>query len=470
MEVVILIRSASNVAMSRATRDTVGDRGYCEVVRLADTYLGPPATLLRRVRKQGYTYKLPPVPATSSFLSVTILNLNFAYLPPTQVSSSTAHTITTTINDKMVKPQRKVQKPAENSPSTAENPEESGVSKETCVLEAKPLATSQTAEGVDNTETELVELHLPDETSTFEKILAKIQQPSHDEDVVGAPPEATDYTGHLHTTEEVVRDTLNKVGNGVVYVRRIGYKVKEIDYPQHAKSALRWSAAHPYQTALQVGMGVLMEVASPPVGLTQSPAATNLLILLAGSAAAARHAVYRTISSPSTFAMLQSAGAGGYGAPIIHGLVRAGSVAASGLGVITTTFGKGELPTSEGTLSADSIDLEEHGSSKQRLEGEGPSDETKSAEEAKEQDSILQRTFGKSKLVRSESELSSLLQLSTTNKTPLITLWTASWCSSCRTIRPFLADLIERDALGEIHGGVAYAEVEMDSPDIGALA
>lgn len=123
-----------------------------------------------------------------------------------------------------------------------------------------------------------------------------------------------------------------------------------------------------------------------------------MLILSAGSAAAARHAAYRTISSPSTFAMLQSAGAGGYGAPIVHGLVRAGSVAASGLGVITTTFGKGELPSSEGTLSADSIAIEEHGGSKQRLEGEGPSDGTKSAEEAKEQDSILQRTFGKSKL------------------------------------------------------------------------
>ncbi|KAL8856715.1 MAG: hypothetical protein Q9178_006672 [Gyalolechia marmorata] len=72
--------------------------------------------------------------------------------------------------------------------------------------------------------------------------------------------------------------------------------------------------------------------------------------------------------------------------------------------------------------------------------------------------------------VRSESELSSLLQLSTSNKTPLITLWTASWCSSCRTIRPFLADLIENDALSESHGGVGYVEVEMDSPDIGTLA
>ncbi|KAL8726404.1 MAG: hypothetical protein Q9166_006755 [cf. Caloplaca sp. 2 TL-2023] len=72
--------------------------------------------------------------------------------------------------------------------------------------------------------------------------------------------------------------------------------------------------------------------------------------------------------------------------------------------------------------------------------------------------------------VRSEFELSNLLLLSSSNKTPLITLWTASWCSSCRTIRPFLADLIERDALGEANGSVGYAEVEMDAPDIGALA
>ncbi|KAL8709930.1 MAG: hypothetical protein Q9220_005380 [cf. Caloplaca sp. 1 TL-2023] len=72
--------------------------------------------------------------------------------------------------------------------------------------------------------------------------------------------------------------------------------------------------------------------------------------------------------------------------------------------------------------------------------------------------------------VRSSEELSSLLLLSSTNRTPLITLWTASWCSSCRTVRPFLQNLIEHEGLGEKEGGVGYAEVEMDSPNIGSLA
>ncbi|KAL8965792.1 MAG: hypothetical protein Q9183_003683 [Haloplaca sp. 2 TL-2023] len=72
--------------------------------------------------------------------------------------------------------------------------------------------------------------------------------------------------------------------------------------------------------------------------------------------------------------------------------------------------------------------------------------------------------------VRSSDELSSLLLLSSTNRTPLITLWTASWCSSCRTIRPLLLSLIEKEAIGEKEGGVGYAEVEIDSPNIGSVA
>lgn len=72
--------------------------------------------------------------------------------------------------------------------------------------------------------------------------------------------------------------------------------------------------------------------------------------------------------------------------------------------------------------------------------------------------------------VRNPEEFSSLLILSSTNRTPLITLWTASWCSSCRTIKPLLLSLIEDQSIGEQEGGVGYAEVEIDSPTIGPLA
>lgn len=308
-----------------------------------------------------------------------------------------------------------MQKPAEHSHGSGEDPEETGVSKETCVLEAKPLATPKTAEGVDNTETELVELHLPDETSTFEKILAEIQQPSHDDDGVGAPPEATDYTGHVRTTEEVVRDTLNKVGNGVVCVGRIGYKVKEIDYPQHAKSVLRWSAAHPYQTALQVGMGVLMFSPATIAGPALSAAGfssgiipgASLSILcwrrfadVSGSIASAQHAAIGNVAARSWFAILQSAGAGagGYGLPIVHSVIQTGSAATSTLGLIGSAFVKGKQPVAKDTVSANSSVQQRAGNLEQGLDEEGLSDATKSAEEAKQQDSILKSTFGKSKM------------------------------------------------------------------------
>lgn len=62
-----------------------------------------------------------------------------------------------------------------------------------------------------------------------------------------------------------------------------------------------------------------------------------------------------------------------------------------------------------------------------------------------------------------------MLLLSASNRVPFITLWTASWCPSCRTVSPLLKELIEQDRIGEEEGGVSYAEVEIDSPDIGDL-
>ncbi|KAI9787020.1 MAG: hypothetical protein M1816_007773 [Peltula sp. TS41687] len=71
--------------------------------------------------------------------------------------------------------------------------------------------------------------------------------------------------------------------------------------------------------------------------------------------------------------------------------------------------------------------------------------------------------------IRNEEEFSSLLLLSASNRTPLITLWTASWCPSCRIVSPLIKGLIEQDRVGEKDGGVSYAEVELDSPTIADL-
>lgn len=59
--------------------------------------------------------------------------------------------------------------------------------------------------------------------------------------------------------------------------------------------------------------------------------------------------------------------------------------------------------------------------------------------------------------------------LAATNRTPLVSLFTASWCPSCRVIAPMLKEMVEQ-GVGEKEGGVSYAEIEADSPDIGDLA
>lgn len=71
--------------------------------------------------------------------------------------------------------------------------------------------------------------------------------------------------------------------------------------------------------------------------------------------------------------------------------------------------------------------------------------------------------------VRHEAEFEDLNLLSASSRVPLITLWGASWCPSCKVITPLLRELIE-SGVGEEQGGVAFAEVQLDSPTLGTLA
>lgn len=52
-----------------------------------------------------------------------------------------------------------------------------------------------------------------------------------------------------------------------------------------------------------------------------------------------------------------------------------------------------------------------------------------------------------------------------TQRAPLVTLWTASYCSTCLTVAPALKSLIEA-GVGEQHGGISFCEVEYDAPDV----
>ncbi|KAK8073888.1 hypothetical protein PG994_004787 [Apiospora phragmitis] len=67
--------------------------------------------------------------------------------------------------------------------------------------------------------------------------------------------------------------------------------------------------------------------------------------------------------------------------------------------------------------------------------------------------------------VRNAAAFQTYLQLSSSSRTPLLTLWTTSWCRTCRVVKPLLQDMV-RSGVGEAEGGVGLVEVEVDSPDI----
>lgn len=71
--------------------------------------------------------------------------------------------------------------------------------------------------------------------------------------------------------------------------------------------------------------------------------------------------------------------------------------------------------------------------------------------------------------VRTPDELHTLTFTSAIDNRPLITLWSASWCSTCQVVKPLIKSLIEDEKVGEAEGGLAYAEVEIDSTLIGDL-
>ncbi|RYP49951.1 hypothetical protein DL769_011018 [Monosporascus sp. CRB-8-3] len=67
--------------------------------------------------------------------------------------------------------------------------------------------------------------------------------------------------------------------------------------------------------------------------------------------------------------------------------------------------------------------------------------------------------------VRRPDDLHTYQLLSSSSRRPLITLWTASWCATCRVVSPLLQSVIE-SGVGETEGGVGYCIVEYDAPDM----
>ncbi|KAK0633693.1 hypothetical protein B0T14DRAFT_414822 [Immersiella caudata] len=67
--------------------------------------------------------------------------------------------------------------------------------------------------------------------------------------------------------------------------------------------------------------------------------------------------------------------------------------------------------------------------------------------------------------VRNLDQLHNYQLISSSARTPLLTLWTASWCPTCRVVSPLLQELIE-SGVAEAEGGVGYCTVEYDAPDV----
>ncbi|KAM7208967.1 hypothetical protein V8F20_000845 [Naviculisporaceae sp. PSN 640] len=67
--------------------------------------------------------------------------------------------------------------------------------------------------------------------------------------------------------------------------------------------------------------------------------------------------------------------------------------------------------------------------------------------------------------VRNLDQFHTYQLLSASARTPLITLWTTSYCPTCRVVSPLLEELV-KSGVGEAEGGVAYCTVEYDAPDV----
>lgn len=65
--------------------------------------------------------------------------------------------------------------------------------------------------------------------------------------------------------------------------------------------------------------------------------------------------------------------------------------------------------------------------------------------------------------MRTPNDLHTLTLLSAAEHRPLITMWSASWCTTCQAIKPLVKGMIEDERVGQEEGGLGFVEVELDS-------
>ncbi|KAL7276011.1 hypothetical protein RUND412_001006 [Rhizina undulata] len=80
---------------------------------------------------------------------------------------------------------------------------------------------------------------------------------------------------------------------------------------------------------------------------------------------------------------------------------------------------------------------------------------------------------GKSRIydsIRNEGDFHTALRLTTAANIPLITMWTASYCPTCKTVGPLLEDIVEKRGGDRDPVGLALVEVDAQGGNVGELA
>ncbi|KAL8925772.1 MAG: hypothetical protein Q9208_003269 [Pyrenodesmia sp. 3 TL-2023] len=146
-------------------------------------------------------------------------------------------------------------------------------------------------------------------------------------------------TSQYNTTE-----ALRKLNQGLVF---IGDQAKNVDFTNLAKTAGTYTLStvreNPGKTSLTVvalGLGPLSSLLLPWAGFGAAG-------VTAGSIASALHSQHAPVVAHGIFATLQSAGAGGYGLPIVQGAVQ-GAATAMGAGPWVKTVYDKLKPSADG--------------------------------------------------------------------------------------------------------------------------
>ncbi|KAL8690055.1 MAG: hypothetical protein Q9218_004408, partial [Villophora microphyllina] len=155
-----------------------------------------------------------------------------------------------------------------------------------------------------------------------------------------------------------------------------------------ARKAADWARAHPFQTALHVGTGLVIVAPAAVVAPVLGAVGFGAGGLVGGTAATAYQASHGPIVARGIFATLQSAGAGGYGVPIVHGIVRAGGALASALSFGVAKACKKEQPTATGNGSVGSGDEEDDSESNYGGQDEKEAGDTADIDDPQEEPSV----------------------------------------------------------------------------------